>query len=350
MQTLQGRGRKLLGVFPAQYPREILWALGLSPLEIWDPPLEVASAGAHLQSYICPVVMQGLELVLNGGAAGVDGFLFPHTCDSVQNLASVVHDYLGLSLPCYFFYHPKAPYRASSRAYYRDQLAALAERLGELAGPLDPARLAEAVAAGQMLHALAGRFYELRAAGRLACSNREFYRMLRLAEYLEPGDLFPLWEEFLATHQGEPAGGPAVILSGVLPNPVELLDLLDEPGVRVAHDDLLSMSRRLLAPPAQAADPWETLTATYLALPPCSSKNSPIAERLSWLRGLVQQTGAKAVIFNLVKFCEPELFDVPQLVEGLKKDGLATLVMDGELHQGLSGQMATRVEALVEML
>ena len=35
----------------------------------------------------------------------------------------------------------------------------------------------------------------------------------------------------------------------------------------------------------------------------------------------------------MVKFCEPELFDVPQLVKELKKRGLATLVIDSELSR-----------------
>jgi benzoyl-CoA reductase/2-hydroxyglutaryl-CoA dehydratase subunit BcrC/BadD/HgdB len=51
-----------------------------------------------------------------------------------------------------------------------------------------------------------------------------------------------------------------------------------------------------------------------------------------------------------VKFCEPELFDIPQLVEELKKRDVVTLIIDTELHQGLSGQLRTRVEALVEMI
>ncbi|HIJ21018.1 MAG TPA: 2-hydroxyacyl-CoA dehydratase, partial [Deltaproteobacteria bacterium] len=49
-------------------------------------------------------------------------------------------------------------------------------------------------------------------------------------------------------------------------------------------------------------------------------------------------------------FCEPELFDVPRVVKALKAAGIATLVIDVELNQGVSGQMATRVEAFLEMI
>ena len=65
-------GRTLFGVFPAQYPREILWALGALPVEIWDPPLEVTAAGAHLQPYICSVAQLGLELILQGRCDDLD--------------------------------------------------------------------------------------------------------------------------------------------------------------------------------------------------------------------------------------------------------------------------------------
>ena len=99
-------GRHIFGVFPAQYPKEILWAMNGVPVEIWDPPLEITAANAHLQPYICSVVKLGLELILQGKCDDLDGFLFPHTCDSIQNLASIFNDYLGVEKPCYFFYPP----------------------------------------------------------------------------------------------------------------------------------------------------------------------------------------------------------------------------------------------------
>jgi len=57
------QGRRLLGVFPAQYPREILWAMNILPVEIWDPPLEVSQSNAHLQSYICSLVKDRKSVV-----------------------------------------------------------------------------------------------------------------------------------------------------------------------------------------------------------------------------------------------------------------------------------------------
>jgi benzoyl-CoA reductase/2-hydroxyglutaryl-CoA dehydratase subunit BcrC/BadD/HgdB len=343
-------GRHVFGVFPAQYPKEILWAHNVLPVEIWDPPVETIQANAHLQSYICSVVRLGLELVLQGYCDDLDAFLFPHTCDSIQNLASIVNDYLGIEKPCYFFYHPKAPYRPSSRMYYLDQLKDLAARLGRQWGPVDNDELMRRVKQGQQLTSLLKEAYEERSEGRLEATNEEFYRVIRQGEFLHPDDFEPLLRKFLETSKGRSRSKQTVILSGVLPSPPGLLRRLDELGVAIADDDLLSCSRRLLAPPSASPDPFEALADSYFALPPCTTKDSPIQERLDHLLAKVKRSKARGVIFSVVKFCEPELFDVPQIVEELKKRDLATLVMDVELHQGLSGQMDTRVEAFVEMM
>ncbi|HSH68547.1 MAG TPA: 2-hydroxyacyl-CoA dehydratase family protein [Deferrisomatales bacterium] len=344
--------RPLFGVFPAQYPRELLWALGAVPVEIWDPPLEIAAAGAHLQPYICSVAQLGLELILQGRCDALDGFLFPHTCDSLQNLASVVHDCIGQDKPCLFFYNPKAPYGEASRRYYRSQLETLARRLEVPLGPLEEGRLREAVVLGQRVTCLMGELYARRAKGELPLSSAVFYRLIRRREYLHPEEFVPLLEEALTAVGAPPAipRGPTVVLSGILPNPPELLTRLDDLGVRVGNDDLLACGRRISRPQVATEDPWEALVESFFGLPPCSTRNSSLAERRDHLLGLAEGCGARGVIFNVVKFCETELFDLPPLVAELKKRGVTSLILESELNTGLSGQLATRVEAFAEML
>jgi benzoyl-CoA reductase/2-hydroxyglutaryl-CoA dehydratase subunit BcrC/BadD/HgdB len=343
-------GRRLIGVFPAQYPREILWAMNILPVEIWDPPLEVSRSSGHLQSYICSVVKLGLELILQGHCADLDGFLFPHTCDSIQNMASIVHDYLGVEKPCYFFYHPKAPYRDSSRQFYHDELEELIGSLERQFGAMNPVRLKQSVETGREAASLYGEIYRLRSKGELRVSNSDFYRVIRRNEYLHPDDLIPLLRQFLADGRGTDQAQKRVILSGILPNPPELLVLLDELGVRVSDDDLLNCGRRLLTPPSDAGDSLQALSDGYFSMPPCSTRNSSIEERMRFLMSRIERSRAQGVIFCMVKFCEPELFDLPQLVEGLKGNGFPVLLLDTELNQGLSGQMSTRVEAFIELL
>jgi benzoyl-CoA reductase/2-hydroxyglutaryl-CoA dehydratase subunit BcrC/BadD/HgdB len=343
-------GRHIFGVFPAQYPRELLWAMNILPVEIWDPPLDVSYAGAHLQSYICSIVRFGLEFIVQGKADILDGFLFPHTCDSIQNLSSIVNDYLKPGKPCYFFYDPKGPYRESSHRFYIEQIRELAAQLGAQAGDLDYTQFQQYVEKGEEVASVMRELYSLRASGELCASNVEFYRTIRQGEFLHPDDLIPLLETFLENSRGRQASETPVILSGVLPNPPEILALLDELKIRVGDDDLLACGRRYLVPPSQSKDPFEALAERYFHMPPCTTRNSPIRERLEHLITKVERSNAQGVIFWIVKFCEPELFDMPHLIEGLKQRGLPTLVIDVEANQELTGQLTTRIEAFVEML
>lgn len=343
-------GRRLVGVFPAHYPKEILWAMNLLPVEIWDPPVESIHANAHLQPYICSVVKQGLDLILQGKADMADGFLFPHTCDSIQNLASILHDYLKPEKPCFFFYHPKAPYHACARDYYVDQMKSLIARLEDSFGPMAPMALEQAVEKGRRLSEILRKIYDLRSRGELSASNARFYETIRQGEFLHPDDFIPLLEAFMETHRsGKPKGMP-VLLSGVLPNPREILEILDGMDVRVVHDDFLNCGRRLLIPFGSQQDPLEALAEAYFAMPPCTTRTTPLKDRVNFLLEMARTSGAEGIIFTMVKFCEPELFDVPRVVSALKEAGIAALVMDVELNQGISGQMTTRVEAFLEMI
>lgn len=345
------RGNKVCAVFPAQYPKELLWAHGVLPMEVWDPPLESVRAPGHLQPYICSVVRQGLELLLAGGLDEVGAILFPHTCDSLQNLASLVADYLEPPAPSLFFYNPKAPFAAAAKGFYLAQLRALEDDLSLIFGPAPPDALEQALAWSRSLAGLYGRAYARRAAGELAVGAAEFYQVLRGGEYLHPQDYLPLLQGWLEQAPAQGANrGPAVVLSGVLPGPPDLLTTLDGLGFRVVHDDLVSMSRRLLYPPPGTGDPLQALAESFWAMPPCSTRGSSLDERLAWLKGLAQAGGAQGVVFSVVKFCEPELFDLPELRRGLKEVGLPSLVLEVDVNQQVGGQAATRLEAFGEML
>jgi benzoyl-CoA reductase/2-hydroxyglutaryl-CoA dehydratase subunit BcrC/BadD/HgdB len=350
LEQQRNHKRQLFGVFPSQYPREILWALNILPVEIWDPPLDIRHADAHLQPHICSIVKYGLELIIQGQGEVLDGFLFPHTCDSIQNMASIVNDYLGIQKPCYFFYHPKAPYTEASRTYYKDQLLHLISRIEKQVGPMDPSALSMAMSKGSEMMSLFHDLYRLRAQGELNVSNEQFYQFVRQVEYRHPDDFIPLLREYIHEYKGERGEGPVVVLSGVLPNPVEILTILDHANVRIGHDDLLCCSRRLTAPVAHEGDPFEILSKQYFDMPPCTTKASSVSERLDRLMTMIEQCRAKGVIFSMIRFCEPELFDLPPLLDAFKSKGIATLVIDTEINQGISGPLRTRLEAFVELL
>ncbi len=350
LERQKEHGRRVVGVFPGRYPREPFWAANVLPAEIWDPP-HTGRSSAHLQPTICSVVKAGLELALEDGGRLLDGFVFPHTCDSIQNLGSLVRDYLDLGRPCLFFYPPKAPHGAAAKGFLRREIERLQGEIEGICGPVDPGELERRVGQGRELARTLAALYALRAEGRLAASNLEFYRVVRSVEYLHPDDGIPVLQGFLKERErSDPEPGLRLVLSGVLPGPEGLLSLLDELGVRIGDDDLLACGRRVPGAFEAGGDPAEEPAGAIAAMPACSTVNSPMRERREQLVRRARGCGATGVLFNVIKFCEPELFYHPGLREALREEGFSTLLLEQEVQGDVSGQARTRIEAFAEMM
>jgi benzoyl-CoA reductase/2-hydroxyglutaryl-CoA dehydratase subunit BcrC/BadD/HgdB len=344
-------GRKAVAVLPIHYPKELLTALDVLAVELWGPPgAPRGEAAGRIQAYVCAVARNALAFLAAGGADAVDGVLFPHTCDSIQGLATLATDFGGWGKKSFTFLHPKGPARASARAYLEAETRAHSRELEGFTGrPLDPDRLAWAIG----LHAEidAQRAALLDGRGRLAAGDPELYALLRRGEWLWPEEHLAELRAFRERFpEGAPRPGVPLLVSGYVPEPPALLEVLHRAGAWVAADDYAAVGRRVVRAPAPAADPWQALLDRYWAAPPCSTRSGDPGERERYLAGMLERSGARGVILHLVKFCEPELFDVPLLRRAFAERDVPVLHLEGELEAELSGQTVTRLEAFVEML
>ena len=81
--------------FCSYTPEEVIWAAGALPLRIFGQSERIVAADTHLQSYSCSLVRGALEDALTGRLDFADGFVFPHTCDSIQRLSDMVSPVCG---------------------------------------------------------------------------------------------------------------------------------------------------------------------------------------------------------------------------------------------------------------
>ena len=72
--------------------------------------------------------------------------------------------------------------------------------------------------------------------------------------------------------------------------------------------------------------------------------------RLAYLEELFDSSGASGLIIHALKFCEPELFDVPAIRKRFAARNAHVLYLETEMEAELSGQTITRIEAFVEMV
>jgi len=354
----EAHGRLAVAVLPIHYPKEILTALDLLAVELWGPPgAPRGEAAGRLQSYVCALARNALAFLASGGADAVDGVLFPHTCDSIQGLATLAKDFGGWGKTSFTFLHPKGPDRSSARSFVEAEMRSLARELEAFSGHvLEPARLDRAIRLHREIDAHRAALLDGRA--RLPQGDPELYALLRRGEWLWPEDHLDEIRAARASLRDRPVQrGVPVLVSGYVPEPAAMLEVLDRAGAYVAADDYAAVGRRVVRradadgpAPGASDDPWARLVDLYFAAPPCSTRSADPAARVRHLEALLDRSGARGVVLHVLKFCEPELFDVPILRRALAAWNVPVLVLEGELEAELSGQAVTRIEAFVEML
>jgi benzoyl-CoA reductase/2-hydroxyglutaryl-CoA dehydratase subunit BcrC/BadD/HgdB len=130
---------------------------------------------------------------------------------------------------------------------------------------------------------------------------------------------------------------------------MEIFDTLTEFGAAVVGDDLASCGRRVY-PSSTRQDPFERMAERILQAPPDPTRGNSISLRRDYMLDMAKRMGASGVVFYIVKFCEPELFDIPILRQELKAAGLASILIEVDLNTRLSQQIHTRLAAFLEML
>jgi len=346
-------GRSAVAVLPVRYPKELLTALGVLAVELWGPPgAPRGEQAGRLQPYVCAVVRNALAFLASGGADAVDGVLFPHTCDSLQGLATLATDFGGWGKKALTFQHPRGERRESSAAFLEAEMRDLVRELEPLAGrSLEAEELARAVDLHRAVDSARAALLDGRA--RLSLADPELYALLRRGEWLWPEDHLAELERARAHLGAERAqSGVPVLVSGYVPEPLSALGALNRAGAFAAADDYAAVGRRLVREggASPAADPWSRVVERYWAAPPCPTRSADTGQRLRHLAGLQEQSGAKGVFLHVVKFCEPELFDVPAIRKFFAARGVPVLYLEGELESELSGQAVTRIEAFAEIL
>jgi benzoyl-CoA reductase/2-hydroxyglutaryl-CoA dehydratase subunit BcrC/BadD/HgdB len=339
-------GREVVAVMPIHYPRAMLRAHRLHPIEIWGPPHVARHEGSrHFQAYTCDIVVKAMSFLRSGGIEGTKAIVVPHTCDAMQGMASVLGDFLQPEQRVLTLYLPRGR-RTSDHDFLRQELQRLATELAEV-GEHEPNRAdwAEAFEAEEAADAALADLYHRRE--RLAVSDRDFYKVIRSREYLTAEQFC---EQAAVLPEGDrPHRGVGLMISGIVAEPLELFDQIEAMGAYVAADDLACGFRRVYAPSMQQ-DPFERSASRLLKGPPDPTCGVPIRERIDALQTRMRAAGAVGLLIYDPKFCEPELFDVPLMRKHLSEAGFPVLHVEFEMGESLSQQTLSRIEAFVETL
>ena len=175
------------------------------------------------------------------------------------------------------------------------------------------------------------------------------------ASYRMPKELFNVWMkellEELAVSDNAWHGRARLMVTGSVLTNAEFIASIENEGGLVVTDELCTSTRYWgdLVKLEGFSSIREALAYRYLNNFPCA-RMFPSDERFNRIIEYVKDFKVDGVISQIVRYCVPYAHDLPLLTKRLSDIGVPTLGLDLEFGTSGSGQIATRVQAFLEMI
>ncbi|MEM0350197.1 MAG: 2-hydroxyacyl-CoA dehydratase [Archaeoglobaceae archaeon] len=321
-----------IGYFCSFTPREIIHSAGFLPYRIFATKKPIALASAYIQSYSCSQVRGALEVILNG--EDFQGFVVTRSCDTLMRLTDIL-EFLGKKV-----HNIEFPTKIGNLDYYVRELRDFIEVMEKWGGEVSFEGLIESIKLYRELEEKIMRLFEIDADYELAIK----------AQQMEVEKAIDLVDKRLRC--AKKRDGKKILITGsVCPYP-EVYEIFRKAGF-VLKDDLCTGRRAFEFdyPNFELRDmdsALKYLAEKYFKKAPCPTKHYDDDYRFRYLLKLAED--CEAVVFMLVKFCEPHFFDFPQLKEKLEEIGKKVVLIELEFPISSYEQIRTRAEALKEVI
>jgi benzoyl-CoA reductase/2-hydroxyglutaryl-CoA dehydratase subunit BcrC/BadD/HgdB len=350
-QWAKDSGRKVIGSTPADVPEEVIHAFEFLPVTILGTHKPLKKAPSHLPDNACSLARSNLELVLSYEGDLFDGYVLPQVCDTTQHLS----DIWRISFPEKYvesYLAPRQANRPSARYWVKEEIerlmASLAKYWGKTAGDEE---LWKSIAVHNENKALLKEIYEFKKKNPASISNKEFFSMVKLSQQVDKTELNETLKKVKAgLKPSGSAGYTDVILVGITCDPPEIYDLFDEIKLNVVGDTLVDGSRYLQGMVAQNGSPVDALTDRHFTRGFYSPIHDDVYKNFEEVKALYRETKAKAVVYIHIEFCESQEYDLPDLKQMIKKEGIPMHVLDTEYQTLSLSHVRTRLQAFFESL
>lgn len=349
----QRTGGRVFGYFCTYFPEELLHAAGLLPMRILGYKENVSLADSHAQPFICSLVRTSLDAALKDKFDFLDGVVFPHSCDSIQNLA----DIWRYNFPRQFSEVVVLPVWVDipeAEDYLTEEISRFRQKFEKhLGASILDADIAKSIGVYNENRRALTELYSLRRDNPGAITGKAILDVVRASMSMRKEEHTALLKKLLEELRVAPKTNGAsvrVVLYGNACDHPDLMNLFDEMDAVVVDDDLCTGSRYFLHTEPVNGDPIRKIAQRYMKRVPCPSKHSTSFDRRRYLVDMVKGSKADGVVMLILKFCDPHAFDYPDLAKRLTESNIPHLLLETEMQPSSVEQIRTRLQAFVEML
>ena len=346
-------GKGAVGIMPVYCPEEIVHASGYLPMGMWGAQKkEISKARTYLPPFACSVMQSVMELQLEGVYDNLEAVIFSVPCDTLKCMSQKWHG----KAPVITFTHPQNRKIAKDAAnvFAREEFKLVKEKLEDILDVrISNRAIKNSIAIYNENRAVCREFSDVAAEYAAVIKPSDRHAVLKARWFMEKSKHTALVKELIAAITATPAPeykGKKVVVSGILVEPYDVLDIFAENGLAIVADDLAQETRNFRQDVPEDDDPLMALAKAWNEFDGCSLATDANKPKGQMLIDAVNKYGADAVIVCMMKFCDPEEFDYPILIQEFEAAGVRNLQIEIDQESTAFEQVKTRIQTFAEIL
>lgn len=343
-------GKGAVGVMPVYAPEEIVHAAGYLPIGMWGGQKAISKARAYLPPFACSIMQSVMELQLGGVYDDLKAVIFSVPCDTLKCMSQKWYG----KAPTIVFTHPQNRKLESANTFLVKEYTLLKSRLEAILGEtISDEAITRSIAVYNENRQLMREFSDVAALYPQIIDPVKRHAVIKARFFMEKSRHSALVRELLAELKALPVvpwKGRKVILSGILAEPDGLLDIFAENKFAVVADDLAQETRQFRIDVPEGGDPLYRLAKWWQDFDGCALATDVKKRRGQMLIDLAHTHKADAVVFCMMKFCDPEEFDYPIFYPQLDKAGIRNIMIEVDQEARSFEQIKTRIQTFAEIL
>ena len=360
-QAWHDSGKKVIGYFCCFVPEEIIAAFDMLPYRIQGRPNEpIDEADAHIETMACPFARNCFNLALKGKYDFLDGFVVPHTCDTIEQMYVIWRQ----TKPSPFMHFINVPHMrgSSSEEFYRQELNSFISCLETWSGQkLDRNKLKDAIQLYNNRRAALRELYDLRKSDPPLVSGAEVTEAVVAGMGIPATEHIELLRRFIEEIKARPKAKkdkrPRIFLWGNELDDAAFIRLVEESGADVVMDDLCTGTRFFWEDVPETEDPLDGIVTRYLNtrcprsnVPQAATRADDLENRFGHIGRFAREWGVDGTIFYIVRYCDTCELEGPDLREYLQGMKQSVLMIEDDYSTSTIGQLRTRVQAFLEII
>ncbi len=343
-------GKGAVGIMPVYAPEEIVHAAGYLPVGIWGGQKVIAKARSYFPPFACSIMQSIMEMSIDGVYDDMAAILFSVPCDTLKCFSQ---KWKGKS-PVIVLTHPQNRKIDAAARFLYEEYKLVRSRLEKILGvEITDEAIEKSIVVYNENRKVMREFSDVAAQYPQIIDPIKRHDVIKARFFMEKSKHTAKVKELIAELKAmtvEPWTGKKVVLTGIMAEPNEFLQVFKDNGMAVVADDLAQESRQFRVDVPAGIDPLFRLAQWWEEFDCCSLATDVKKPRGPMLIDMVKKYGADAVVVCMMKFCDPEEFDYPIYYMQLEEAGIKSLNIEVDLEATAFEQVRTRVQSFREMM